>query len=79
MVDVLNYRNGVLFFIVSGIVFKILWVNRRPFCRDGRTGQWFVFDVRFGLWMRRWRPVESSKMFGMRFVDSAHDLCRCLS
>ena len=79
MVDVLRYENGVLFFIVSGIVFEIFLVDRRPFCRDGRTGYWFVFNMRLGLWMRRWRSVETSKMFGMRFVDSIHYLSWCLS
>ena len=79
MVDVLSYENGVLFFIVSGIVFEIFWIDRRPFYRDGRIGYWFVFSMRLGLWMRRWRPVESSKMFRMRFVDSTHYFSWCLS
>ena len=53
MVNVLRFRNGVLFFIVSGIVFEICRIDRRPFCRDGGTGYWFAFILRFGLWMRR--------------------------
>ena len=77
--DVLDYRNGVLIFIVSRVIFEILWVDRRPSFGDGRTGQQFVLDMSLGLWMRRWRSMESSKMFGMRFVDSTHYFCWCLS